>query len=157
MASSNSPEKTYSLEQFIENGQGALKGTYTNLSIIDRLPYRKRDNDSQDELYFASMQLINDYIDEVKEQAVLVKLDHKEQLKYKYAPDLLSYDIYKTTEFAYIIMILNGIVDPDEFTMDKVYLLRRLDMSNLISDVYNAERNFIIQSRTDNQFPIEGM
>lgn len=153
----NSPETTYTLEQFIETGVGSFRGTYANLSIIKKSNYRKRDIYSDDEILYTELNFINDYMEEIMENAILVKLDHKEQLKYKYAPDLLAYDIYGSTEFGYILMLVNGIVNPDDFVMERVYLFSQEVMSEIISTIYNSERNYIVESREENDLPTEGL
>lgn len=138
MAITSNPAKTTTVEEFI-NCEELIKISYSNLSL--RIPV---DGDIDMVLY----NVLDDYIEEFKERAVLVELSDEEYIKYCQAPKLIAYDFYKNTELDFIILRLNGIYDDKDLDMKNIYLLSKDDMKELTSQLYNAEKKFI-QSYND--------
>ena len=87
--------------------------------------------------------VIWDYIDELKEISVIVKLSDTEMQRYKYRPKLLCHDIYGSTEIYFVLMALNNIADVTEFDNRNVRMLRKDHMELFISRIYNAESRAI--------------
>ena len=100
-------------------------------------------------IQFEPDSIINDYLDLLKEKSVEVELDEQEKIKYFYNPELLSFDIYGTTELDFLILKLNGIIDPKEFNLSKVKLLKQEDLKTLLSNIYNAEKEFLELNRSE--------
>lgn len=131
----NNPAKTFTLETF-----SSLKDqdemTYRNLSILRH----------QFGIEFAEDNIIDYYMGELKSICTAAdEIDFSERVRYRYAPDLLSYDLYGTTQLDWLIMLCNGIIDPKDFDMkaNVIYAPTRTTLKKFLSRVFNAEGNWI--------------
>lgn len=124
------PEKTTTIESFVQSGK-SVTISYFSLSFIDMVS-----NGS----WVSVLNVINDYIPELLDEAVTVELTTEQQQVYFYKPKLLCYDVYGNPELYFIILLLNDMADVKEFTKTKIKMLRKNAMNNLISLIYNAER-----------------
>ena len=135
MTTGNNPAKTYTLSDFVAmKNQDEL--TYANFAIFD---YKFGEK-------FVEESLIYYYIKELKSTCVKVNsLTLEEIAKYKYAPDLLSYDIYGTTSLDFVILLCNGIIDPKEFDFKRSYLMlpRASSIATMLSAIYNSESKWL--------------
>ena len=52
------------------------------------------------------LNVINDYMDELKQLAVNVQFDKNQYFKYRFKPKLLCHDVYGNPELYYIILLL---------------------------------------------------
>ena len=136
---SNDPALTHTLTEFISM-QSTDELTYRNFSILDK----------SHNLEILDHNLLHDYITDLEPYFQYIVLTNDESVRYKYAPDLLAYDVYGSTQLDFAIMILNGVIDPKEFTFDTVILLYNSAMNTLLSEIYSAEIDYIKQSRSDN-------
>ena len=133
------PYKTHTLNEFISVGKSSSTVTYYASSILDQV---KGINYSIDNIVF-------DYMDELKQLRVKVKLDQAQARYYMYdGVYMLSYDLYKTRDLAYLIMALNGVYNPKDFTMDTIYIIRPNNMQEILSAIYNAEKEYIDINRS---------
>ena len=126
---------TYNLSDFIEEGKSD-EITYKNFSIV------RATLDAQ----FTDVDIIDHYIDELKAISVRVETFTEEDVaRYKYQPDLLAYDLYNSTQLDFILMLVNGIIDPKEFDFNRGYLLipPKKYLKQFLSEVYNAERKWL--------------
>ena len=142
----SSPDQANSLEDFIAAGENNAILNYYNFSILQV----ERTADDSMEIYFTVDNLINDYLDLFKERAVKITLSLDERRKYYYNPDLLSYDIYGSVELDFVVMIINGIIDPKDFNLPTLLLLKKSDLVNLMSRIYNAENRYLVNNRSEN-------
>ena len=71
-------------------------------------------------------------------------------LKYSYNPGLLAYDIYGSSELEFVILKLNGIIDPKDFDFPTIKLIEVDTMSEVLSNIYNAEYKYIEKNREEN-------
>lgn len=135
----NDPAKTYTLEAFV-----ALKYqddlTYRNLSILEVV----------DGIELVDHCLIDDYLEELNAICVDVVLTQEEWARYKYAPDLMAYDIYGTTQVDFLILLANDMIDPKEFTLKKIRLPYASAFRDFLASVYNSNSGYIEQNREDN-------
>ena len=71
--------------------------------------------------------------------------------KYRYAPDLLAYDIYGSTQLDFIVLLCNGIIDPKEFDLSrgKIYLPTLIDLTNFLSETFESESDWIALNRQE--------
>lgn len=129
------PEQTNSMSEFISIGRSA-NYTYTNFSILEKLNGQP----------FPVENVLDDYIDEILSVARVITMTDKELSKYKYRPKILSYDLYGTTELDFLILRLNGMTSPKEFTKSKVKLLSPDDLG-IINKIYRAEQVYIKDNR----------
>lgn len=127
------PAATTTIEEFIESGAG-ITITYPSLSFIDML---------SNGTWVSVHDVINDYIDELREYCVNVKLTQDQQFIYHYKPKLLCYDIYGNPELYFIILLINDMADVKEFTKPVIKMLRKSNMSELLTLIYNAEKKAI--------------
>lgn len=127
------PKDTLTIEQFIESGRSTTIN-YFNLSMIDRMV-----NDT----WVSVLNVVNDYISELRNACVNVELTNKEQFKYFYKPKLLCYDVYGNPELYFIILLINDMADVKEFTKSKLKMLKKDHMATLASLIYNAEKSSI--------------
>lgn len=135
MASVIDPSTTYTIDDFIEEGKSDDM-TYCNYSIL-----------RNSELgVFCDTNILDFYLDEIKQISLRVETFSEEEIaRYKYHPDLLAYDIYRSTQLDFVILLVNGIIDPKEFDFKRGYLLipRKTDLFNLLEEINNAEHQWI--------------
>ena len=137
----NYPEKTSSVEEFIEMGS-ADDITYYNFSILEK--YTSEDGIS---IEYAMSNIIYDYMTEIMDKVVELELSDDDYTKYRYKPKLLAYDVYKTTEVYFVIMAINGICSIKDFTKKKLKMLYTQDLIDLLNQIYSAEQNRIKYNR----------
>lgn len=92
--------------------------------------------------------LLYDYQDELDEITQVVELTPLERAKYRYKPYLFAFDLYGSTESKFIIMMLNGIIDPKEFDFDKVKVLRYSDLITILNRMDAVNEDYINTNRS---------
>ena len=127
------PQNTSTIEEFINSGSG-ITITYYNLSFNDML---------SNGTVVSVHNVISDYLDELKDVAVYVSLNQDQQFKYMYKPKLLCSDLYGNPELYFIILLLNDMADVKEFTKPVIRMLSKNSMSELLTLIYNAEKQAI--------------
>lgn len=128
------------IEGTIEKGKNVLL-IYNNLALLRRLINNDYNIDCPED------NVIYDYLSELKNATIKVELSNAQYLKYKYRPDLLSYDMYGTPIFEYVILALNDIISPKYFTKKKIYMIPEEYMDMLIGEIYDAEKDYITFNR----------
>ena len=141
--SGNDPTSANNLDDFIAYGKNMATITHYNYSILQTISSDDKTLDMQ----FSVSNLVDDYLDDLRDIAVTVPLSLQEQRKYYYKPDLLAYDIYGSIELEFIILKLNGIINPDEFDFPNVKLINQSRLISLLSDIYNTEIKFLNANR----------
>lgn len=139
----SSPDMANSIEDFIAAGEDSAIISYYNFSIL-QVEYSK---DKTLRIDFTIDNLINDYMDVLQEAAKKVKLTDAEKIKYFYNPDLLAYDIYGSTELDFVIMQMNGIIDPKDFDLPTLKLVYKSDLANIMNRIYSAESVYLTANR----------
>lgn len=129
--------EAYTVELFVKSNND--KVSYDNLSLFE--------NDKDNDLLIYN--LINEYLDELKEASVEIELTDDEYYKYLYKPKLLAYDIYGSTELFFLILLLNNICNVKEFNFRKVKMLSIDKLNNLLSIIYNKEETTVIRNRNE--------
>lgn len=142
----SSPDMSNSIEEFIAAGEDSAIISYYNFSIL-QVEYSK---DKTLRIDFTIDNLINDYMDVLKDAAKKVKLTDAEKIKYFYNPDLLAYDIYGSTELDFVIMQMNGIIDPKDFDLPTLKLVYKSDLANIMNRIYTAENVYLAANREQN-------
>ena len=120
------------LDDFIAYGK-TLTISYQNLSLTEIF----------DGIKFPMFNIIQDYIEELKDEAITITFTDKEYYKYKYKPRLLSAYLYGSTEFFSIILQLNDIASEKEFTKKSIKLIPADTMKSLLEKIYIAEQNYL--------------
>ena len=127
----------YTIEQFIDSDSGSRSISYHNFSILDQ---KEIDGET---VQFIDINILDDYLDEMKNLSVPVQLSDKELAKYSYNPGLLAYDLYGSIELEFVILKLNGIIDPKDFDFPSKRLLEPQVMEDLLSNIYSSEAKYI--------------
>lgn len=136
------PQLTYTLNQFI-----ALKD-------VDRIVYRRysimQRSLTNEELLYCIDNVIHTYMDEMKKKRKIVSVTESERIKYAYKPKLLAYDVYGSTELFFILLALNGMCNVKQFDLieRKFFALTPQDCAQFMSDIYNAEGDYLKLNRT---------
>ena len=133
------PSKTFTLTDFV-NLADLDDGTYFNYSIIE-----VRGN-----LIYTDHSLLDDYLAELDKLCVVVTLTEEEYKRYRYQPDILSYDLYGSVQLDFVIMKANDIIDPKEFTIRTLKLPVKSYMRILLEDIRHANQGYLEQNRLDN-------
>ena len=120
------------LDDFIAYGK-TLTISYQNLSLTEIF----------DGIKFPMFNIVQDYINELKDEAITITFTDKEYYKYKYKPRLLSDYLYGSTEFFSIILQLNDIASEKEFTKKSIKLIPADTMKSLLEKIYIAEQNYL--------------
>lgn len=134
----NNPAQTYTLEQFI-NMKNTDGMTYNNFSIYGKI-------DGQNVL---ESNILDEYLDELVSICKVVKLTRKERNKYKYAPDLLAYDVYGSVQLDFVILAVNDMIDPKDFNLKKLKLPTASNLSAFLNEVYACNSSWISKNRYD--------
>ncbi len=136
----NDPSITYTLDDFVAMSM-ADNLTYYNFSILEVI----------NNVEHLDINLIEEYIEELKTQSVYIELSDDEFKKYKYNPDLLAYDIYGSVQLDFVILLLNEMYDPKEFTNKTLRLTKNSILNTFLGEVYSKEQGWIKQNRSDNK------
>lgn len=129
----NKISQSYTMEQFIALGK-AVSVTYDKYSFKEILS-----NGTE----ISILNVVNDYMREIKEECVTVKLSDTEAKKYRYKPKLLCYDVYGAQEVYFVILLINGIIDVKEFDFTTLLMPTKDKLNQYLSDIYNAEYRYI--------------
>lgn len=129
------PDKTYTIEEFIEAGKGVIL-TYQNLSLKSHIDKN---------IKFPFKNVFNDYLPDFINTSVIknVQLTDEEFNKYKYRPKILAYDIYGTTDLDFVILAINRISTPKDFVYKKIKMISKNHLNELLTAIYNAEKDLI--------------
>lgn len=133
LKSDANPALTHTLQEFLKAGENDSTIRFPNLL------YHETDGSIE----YTVKNVLDDYMGELKDMALLVALSEEEYQKYIYNPKYLVYDIYGSTVLYPFIMALNGIANIREFDLKVLKLLRKSDLLNALSSIYNAEKNNI--------------
>lgn len=132
----NSIKQTHTLQEFIEmSGSIANKFDHKSFCMIEK----------RNGVEYPIYNVLDDYIEDLKEEAILITLSPTEIDTYKYQPKLLSDKLYKTTLWYYLILRLNNLCNVHEFTISngKLYLIPYTTLKDLLSTIYSNEKTAI--------------
>ena len=132
------PALTYTLDDFISM-QISDDMTYYNFSILEVI----------DGVEHLDSNLVEIYLEELKSQCISVQFSEEELKKYKYNADLLAYNLYGSVQLDFVILLLNDMYDPKEFTKKNIILPHSSTLSKFLNDVYSKEAGYIQQNRAD--------
>ena len=128
------PNTTHTFEEFIQAGEASSAVDYYSTSILA----------GNAGILYTIDNVVFDYLSELKEIRVAVELNASDYKKYRYdGVYLLAYDVYGCRELAYLILALNGIFDPKDFTMNPIYLIYKSDQHRMLEAIKNAETEYI--------------
>lgn len=130
------PEDAHTLAEFIYAGKSIdLYYSYDNFSFMQNI----------DGVQYSIFNVIDDYIDELKQLCIEVKLTNKERETYIYNPKLLSYKLYKTTMLYWLILRTNNLCSAHEFNLlkKKILIIRPKALFDALNKIYNSEKKAI--------------
>ena len=133
------PENTYTLEGFIQAGRSVTIS-------FDKLSYKERLSNGTE---ISILNVIDDYMEELKRLAVNVQLDKNQYVKYRFKPKLLCHDVYGNPELYYIILLLNRVIDVKDFNFKKLKMVQIDTLNRFLSAVFNAEKKDIAMYNTE--------
>lgn len=134
------PQDTTTIEEFIESGSGVTI-SYPVLSFREML---------SNGTWVSVLNVITDYLPEIRNACVNVRLTTEQQWQYLYKPKLLCYDTYGNPELYYIILLINDMADVKEFSKPVIKMLQKSYMNQILTIIYNAEKK-VIDSYNDRQ------
>ena len=131
----NKTTETHTLSEFIDIGNNNHEINYIDITF----------NENRDGLEFVVKVLLDDYVEDLLDMTVDVDVTSEEVQKYKYNPKMLSYDLYGSTAFFYVILRLNNLCNIHDFDISskKLKLLPKTIMSKVVSLIYSDNKNAI--------------
>lgn len=133
---------TYTLEDFIKM-QVSDQLTFRNFSTVAVV----------NGVELTDKNLIEDFLPELMKDAIDVDLSRDEYIKYKYAPDLLAYDVYGSVQMDFLILYMNGIIDPKDFDFKTIKLVRSSILKQFLNHVYGSQRYILENNKYENGVP----
>lgn len=124
--------QSHTIAEFLLAKQNVTTKSYHDLSFIETIDGKE----------MVIKQILDDYIDILKSMSVTVNLTDLEVDTYKFNPKLLSYKIYGSTAFYYVILRLNDMCNVHLFNLanKSLQLLPPSKMNTAISQIYNSEK-----------------
>lgn len=97
--------------------------------------------ESRDGIDYVVHSVLDDYLQDMKEKSIECTLSKAERDRYFLKPRILSSDIYGTTELYYIILRINDMWSPKQFTLDnnKLKMLTKDNMKDFLSAIMRVE------------------
>ena len=134
---SDSAVTTYTLNDFIQFKDGN-NATYSNFSIFAK-------SITNNNLIYGISNILEEYLDDIKQYAKTIIFTKQEILRYKYKPKLLSYDIYGNTECDWVLLLLNGMCNAKEFSLYNEQLLAFTPstLNSLLSQIMQGEATYM--------------
>ena len=137
----------------MQYSNGSVETTHTNNEFIaqknqDEISFRNFSTfDLINGTEYLIKNVIDDYMDELLSICIDVDLTRDQYVRYKYSPDLLAYDIYGYIQLDYLIMQINGVIEPRDFNFKKLKLPYASQLSSFLNSVYNSETIYIEYNR----------
>ena len=131
-------DQTHTVQEFISR-KYEDELTYRNFSIVDYA----------DNIELLDRNLFSEYMPLLMSTCTKYPFTVEEYRRYKYAPDILSFDIYKTTQLDFIILMMNDMIDPKEFNLKTVKLPKPSIIKQTLSEILSVNSGFIEQNRAD--------
>jgi hypothetical protein len=133
---------TYTLEDFVK------------MQVSDQLTFRNFSTVSVvNGVELTDKNLIEDFLPELMKNCIDVTLDRDEYVKYKYAPDLLAFDVYGSVQLDFIILYMNGIIDPKDFDFKTLKLVRSSILKDFLNHVFGSQRYILENNKYENGVP----
>ena len=131
----NKVEHTHTLQEFIAMGNSIDAYDYLRFSMVEM----------RDGVPVVIHNVLDDYIDDLREQCLKIVLTAKQVDEYRYNPKKLSFKLYGTTTLYHIILKLNNLANAHEFTLrdGSILLFSASAMKEIISAIYSSERHAI--------------
>lgn len=126
--------KEVTLEDFAAS-KPSNKLSYYDLSLLQK--------SNGNNIEFSIYNVISDYMADINAVTVDIVLTEEEYMKYRYKPKLLANKVYGNPELFFIILLVNGIWSVKDFNYRKIKLIKRKDLSTMLSSINSSERSFL--------------
>lgn len=124
--------ESHTIQEFINIGNSISdNASYPSISYIE----------TRDGYEMIIKNILDDYMEEIMEEALEIEFSPKDIETYKFNPKMLSYKIYGTTKLYYVILKMNNLCNVHEFTISKgkLLLLPKKALSHILSIIYSRE------------------
>lgn len=93
--------------------------------------------------------ILNDYIDEIDQCTVKYDMATDEIDRYYMRPDLFAYDKLGDKDYDFLILFINGILSPKEFTNSTVKTIDRDYVGTILGLIISAETDYLNFNKTN--------
>lgn len=134
MNSNSNVKQTYTLDDFV-SASPSSQLSYYKLSLLEL--------DSAHNIEYDVYNILSDYLPELRDKSVRITLTDEEYYTYRFRPKLLADYLYGNGELYFIILWLNDMWNVKDFDKKNINIIKRTDLSSLLSKINSSERNFI--------------
>lgn len=113
-------------------------------NTVDLTYYKTSLHEMVGNIQCVTKNIFHDYLHEIKNASVVIRLNNEEYIRYAYKPKVLSHDIYGSTDLSFLLMMLNDINNEKDFDFKTIRVLRPSDLG-LINKIYNAEKKYLVK------------
>ena len=129
------------IKEYIKQGKKKTL-THYNSSILATLS----DDNS---IEYPIQNVLYEYMDELNNMKTPYDISDSEMLRYKMRPDLFCYDKYGNTDIEWVILAINNMMSPKDFTIKNIYYIDPTYMSRVVGMIVNAENDYITANRNN--------
>ena len=122
------------LSETLDNGNQKTI-TRTNLSLLEYI--------KESDIIINGSNILFDYMDEIDQITYDYTMKTDEIDRYYMRPDLFAYDKFGDKDYAFILLFINGIVSPKEFTNSTVKTINKEIIGNLLGMIISAEQEYL--------------
>lgn len=131
---------TYNIEDFIKEGKKKTI-THYNSSILGSI--------ENSDIEYPIQNVVYEYLDELNSLKTQYIMSNEEFNKYKMRPDLFCYDKYGTMDIEWVILAINNMMSPKDFSLQTIYYIDPTYISKIIGMITNAENDYILANRNN--------
>lgn len=99
--------------------------------------------DTSNNIEYCSHNILDDYLDDIKEVAQRVTLSEEEYIKFRFKPKLLANYLYGNSELYFIILLINDMCSVKDFDIKELNLVKRSDLTEILSSISMSEKSNI--------------
>ena len=133
-------EDTYTINDTITEGK-QIEFTDYNMSLLRSL------NTENGRIEYPYISVLEDYIDELKNLSIKYEMNDEQYRRYKYRPDLFSYDIYGKPDYEFVILLINGINTEKDFIRKTINYIDPDNIDVVLSFIRNASKEIFDKNR----------
>ncbi len=122
----------------------------------DKLQLKEICTKNDKKIIIPDLNIFNEYRKDLESIIKTYTMTNNEKIKWSYNPKLLSYELYGTTEFWFLILSINELQSATEFNINPIKIFDT-SLPNILGRVMNlemesiAENNDYIQQKTLNR------
>lgn len=133
-------EDVATIDDTITEGK-QIEFTDYNMSLLRSL-------DTEDgRIEYPYTSILEDYLDELKNMCDKYEMTDEQYRRYKYRPDLFSYDIYGRSDYEFVILLVNGINVEKNFNKKTVNYIDPDNIDTILSYIRNASEEAFNRNR----------